>query len=259
MAGIDDAIDELYRGDLAGFIAARNALAKSAKQPDLKSLEKPSLPAWAVNQLYWHRRDVFDRVVQASEVVREAHGLALSGRAADIRAAESDQREAIRAAVQVTKEQMTAAGQTVTPATVEAVTRTLEALPSPEAQGRLVRPLTPAGLEALAGLTLSVPARPAFKPAPSRPTPSAPASIAEARATREAERAREQAERAARDKEERETRRAAATETLAQAQTVLDAAEAAVEAAEDVLSARQRDRDQARQAVRQARRELETI
>jgi hypothetical protein len=250
MAGIDDAIDDLYRGDLAGFIAARNALAKTAKQPDLKTLEKPSLPAWAVNQVYWHRRDVFDRVVAAGEAVREAHARALNGRSADIRAAEADQRAAVRAAVQAAREHMTAAGQTVTPATLEAVTRTLEALPSPEAQGRLVRPLSPAGLEALAGLTLSVPARPA---------PSRPVSIAEARAGRDAQRAREQAERAARDREAREERRAAATAALAAAQAALAAAEAAVEAAEDALSARQRERDQARLAVRQARRERDAI
>jgi hypothetical protein len=49
-------IDELYQLPLDEFTAARNALAKSTGDASIKKLEKPSLSAWAVNQLFWHQR-----------------------------------------------------------------------------------------------------------------------------------------------------------------------------------------------------------
>ena len=44
---------------------------------------------------------------------------------------------------------------------IDAIRETLQALPSPEANGRLTRALSPRGFEALAGLTVTAPARPA--------------------------------------------------------------------------------------------------
>src|SRR5262245_47578450 len=96
MATSDDDIDQLYQGDLDSFVARRNALAKSARQPDLKALEKPSVPAWAVNQLYWRERPLFDRVVAASDARREAHRRHLAGQPADVRAAETAHAEIVR-------------------------------------------------------------------------------------------------------------------------------------------------------------------
>ena len=96
MADIDDDIDRLYQGPLDAFTEARNALAKSAKRPDVKTLVKPSLPAWAVNQLHWHRRPAIDRLVTAAEAVRREHGKTLSGRSADIRSAEQAHRDVVR-------------------------------------------------------------------------------------------------------------------------------------------------------------------
>ena len=59
----DDQIDRLYQIGLEAFIAERNALAKTSRHAALKSLPKPSVPAWAVNQIYWHERAIFDRLV----------------------------------------------------------------------------------------------------------------------------------------------------------------------------------------------------
>ncbi|MEZ5418851.1 MAG: hypothetical protein R2708_16135 [Vicinamibacterales bacterium] len=252
MQDLEGGIDRLYQGDLATFIAARNQLARSAKRPDLKALEKPSLPAWAVNQVYWRHRDTFDAVVRAAEARRQAHARALSGAPADIRSAESAHREAVRDAVGTAVGLVKAAGHPATAATVEAITRTCEALPSPEAQGRLVKPLAPAGLEALAGLTVSAPLRPAMRIVASRPA----AAVPDTEAARRASQAREDAARAAR---ERLARRAAADAAVAGAERELKAADAAVAEAEEALAARQRDRDAARAAVRQARRDRDAI
>jgi len=262
MQDVDTGIDQLYQGDLGGFVAARNALAKAARRPDLKALEKPSLPAWAVNQLFWHHRTAFDAVVHASEAVRHAHAQALAGMPADIRGAETAHRAAIRDAVRLATSVLTGAGHPATGATIEAITRTLEALPSSEARGRLVKPLAPAGLEALAGLTLQVPLPPAPSPPPSRPAlrivrgRSGASEDESAEAARERERARERAEAAAR---ERQARREAAEAALTGAEAALAEAEQAVADAEAALADRQRAREAARAAVRQARRALDAI
>src|SRR5262249_10260221 len=55
----DDSVDQLYRGPLAEFTAARNALAKEHRGADasrIRKLAKPTVVAWAVNQVYWHSR-----------------------------------------------------------------------------------------------------------------------------------------------------------------------------------------------------------
>lgn len=61
----------------------------------------------------------------------------------------------LREAVAAAKDVLTAGGHALTPSTLDAVRDTLSALPSPEANGRLTRPLAPRGLEALAGLVLA--------------------------------------------------------------------------------------------------------
>lgn len=249
MADFEQDVDALYQGPLADFITARNALAKAAKRPDLKTLEKPALPAWAVNQLYWHERDVVDAVMRAAEAMRAAHRQALAGKAADIRAAETAHRAAIRDATKAATARLTGAGHPATAATIEAITRTLEALPSPDARGRLVRPLAPAGLEALAGLTLSAPARPALRVVSSRP---APAVVDDAAATARAE-ARERAAR------ERQARRDEAARAVETAKTALLEAETAVGRAEDALATAQSAREAARLTLRQAMRALDAV
>ncbi len=169
MADLDSDIDRLYQGPLDAFIDARNALAKASKVAAVKALVKPSLPAWAVNQLHWHQRALVDRLVAAAEAVRAEHQRALAGEKAAIAGAEQTHREVLREAVAAAKDVLTAGGHALTPGTLDAVRDTLSALPSPEANGRLTRPLTPRGLDALAGLVLA--ARPGPIAAPGAPAP----------------------------------------------------------------------------------------
>lgn len=250
MADVERDIDALYQGPLADFITARNALAKTAKRPDLKTLEKPALPAWAVNQVYWHDRPVFDAVVEAAGRMRDAHRKALAGKAADIREAETAHRATIRDAVKAATARLTSAGHPATTATIEAITRTLEALPAAEAEGRLARPLAPAGLEALAGLTVApAPARPALRVVSSRPAPA----VVDDAAAKAREEAKAQAAR------ERQARRDHAAQAVEAAKASLFEAEAAVGRAEDTLAGAQAAREAARAVLRQAIRELDAI
>jgi hypothetical protein len=154
MAQLDDEIDRLYQLPAGEFVAARNALAKQAGPgaATVKNLQKPNAPAWAVNQLYWTRRKVFDKLIDAANKLRAAHSQMLSGKRADVTAAETAHRDAVKAASAEVREILSQAGDPATAATMMAVSDTLQALPGPERPGRLVRPLKPRGFEALAGL-----------------------------------------------------------------------------------------------------------
>ncbi len=151
---LDDEIDQLYQLPAGEFVAARNALAKRAGPgaATVKNLQKPNAPAWAVNQLYWTRRKTFDTLVDQAAKLRAAHSQMLSGKRADVAAAEGAHAEAVKAAAAEVREILSHAGDPATAATMMAVSDTLQALPGPDRPGRLVRPLKPRGFEALAGL-----------------------------------------------------------------------------------------------------------
>jgi len=156
----DDRVDRLYQLPLDEFTAARNALARvlGSAGATVKGLEKPNLAAWTVNQVYWHRRASYDALVAAAEALRAAYRLQLSGKAADVPAAET------------------------------AIAETFEALPGTELPGRLSRPLRRVGFGALEGLAFAI--RPAARPKPSSSTASTSAHrmpAAEARHAREEE------------------------------------------------------------------------
>ena len=65
-------IDSLYQLPFGEFTSARNELAKKSGKAgaDIKALEKPSVPAWGVNQLYWRERRTYEKLIRASERVR---------------------------------------------------------------------------------------------------------------------------------------------------------------------------------------------
>ena len=156
---LESQIDDLYRAPLGSFIASRNALAKTLTGADaqrVKRLAKPTLVPWAVNQVYWRARAVFDRLMKTGERVREAQVAALEGKKADVRAASDAHRRAISEAVQQATTIAEAEGSH--PAS-DALMRTFEAISltqSPEgAPGRWTDALQPAGFEALTGITVA--------------------------------------------------------------------------------------------------------
>ena len=150
----DDEVAGLYKLPLGEFTAARNALAKKLGPAggDVRTLEKPNVAAWAVNQLYWQRRPAYDALIRAAQAMRTAHTQMLSGRKADVPQADAAHREAIRAATQAIREVAQAAGETLSASTLEAIGETLRSLPSDEPPGRLTKPLSPLGFGALLGI-----------------------------------------------------------------------------------------------------------
>lgn len=220
-------IDELYQLPLAEFTAARNALAKRLGKANaaITELPKPSVPAWAVNQLYWRHRDAYDELIEASERLRQEHHTLLAGRPSNVRTAEQAHRDAIRRALAHIRGVLDEAGEAASPATLAAVAETLEALPSPEPPGRLARPLKRLGFEALTGVT----------PRP----PSAPRPARKAAAAREVARRKERLL--------ADARRAEAALEKARAQ--LARAEADVERHEEALAEARQARDRLQTAL----------
>jgi hypothetical protein len=175
MAAIDSRIDDLYKGQLGGFVAARTALAKTMQGADaaaIKRLQKPTVVPWAVNQVYWRARPVFERLVSSGDKVRSAQIAALKGRAADVRRATDAHRKAVADAVAEAIRLASAAG--AHPGADE-LTRMLEAVSLarelPEPPGRFTKVLQPAGFEALAGVPVRA-VRRAVSSAAESPQPS---------------------------------------------------------------------------------------
>jgi len=160
-----DAVDALYQLPLAEFTPARNALAgrlkKAGRQDeasDVKALLKPSLPAWTVNQLFWHHRPAFDALMSVGEKFRQAQAKQLRGQAADLRGPLEERREALSTLAKLAAETLRTAGNNPAPDTIRRITSTLEALSTlggsadgPQA-GRLVDDVDPPGFETLAAL-----------------------------------------------------------------------------------------------------------
>jgi hypothetical protein len=158
VASLDAKIDELYQGPPEGFVRARTALAKTLGREEskrVKALQKPAAVPWAVNQVYWHARSIYDRLVKSGAALRSAQIAALGGRSADVRGASQTHRQALAAAVKEAQRLGERAG--LNPSQ-DALTQTLEALSlagkSAEPPGRLTTLLQPAGFEALAGVAL---------------------------------------------------------------------------------------------------------
>jgi len=156
MAQTDKDIDRLYQLPLAEFTAARDELAKRTEgdRAAVKRLQKPNVPAWAVNQLYWRERDAYDALVRAAQALRTSQAMTLKGRASDVTRLEVAHQSALRGAMERIRALLAGSG-TASPATMTAVRETLQALPAPEPPGRLTRPLKPLGFEALSELLSS--------------------------------------------------------------------------------------------------------
>jgi hypothetical protein len=273
---IDTEIDRLYQLTPDEFTAARNALAKDAGSDgaDVRRLAKPPIAAWAVNQIYWKQRVVYDALIAASTELRKLHKAILAGRRADIREGANAHEESIDAALKSALAILSEEGHPVTDATRQAILTTLRSLPADDPPGRLTRTLQPGGFEMLAGLSIAGPksggktirvkpgpATQAKAPAPAKartdPKLTAQAKAAHeaaARAVREAEQAASRAEFDA----ARLTREAAkAAKEVEQAREALDTAQQALEDAKAAAATTTRARDTAERRAKEAERTLD--
>jgi DNA repair exonuclease SbcCD ATPase subunit len=156
-------LDALYQLPLAEFTAARNALAARMKKAGgdvdaVKSLPKPSVSAWAVNQLFWRHRPQLDRLLAAGDRFRDAQAAQLAGKSADLREPIEARREALSELTRLAAALLQEGGSAASPDMMRRVTTTLEALAvygrhagAPPA-GRLHDDVDPPGFEALSAL-----------------------------------------------------------------------------------------------------------
>ena len=147
-------LDTLFQLPLGEFTDARNALARAGGKHGaaIKALEKPSVPAWAVNQLYWRQPRAYDKLVRASDRVRAAHAHTLRGRKVDLHTLELQHTAAVKEAAEHVRAILARAGDPATAATMKAVLDTLQALPGGGQPGRLSKALAPIGFGAFDAL-----------------------------------------------------------------------------------------------------------
>jgi len=166
----DDKTDALFQLPLDEFTSARNELAKQTGDASIKKLEKPGLAAWAVNQLYWHQRKLYDDLIKTSGQVRTAYKQMLAGKPADVKAAEVFHGEAMRKAKDAIRKIIEAGGNSSSDGVMTPITETLDALPTTDPPGRLTKPLRRTGFEALQGVTIAAkPLKPVAKPEVKKP------------------------------------------------------------------------------------------
>lgn len=173
----DSDLDSLFTLPLSEFTAARNALIKQLKQEKrsdeaekVQALAKPSVSAWAVNQLYWKHRDEFDRLLESGARLSQAHASQLSGKATDVQGPLAARREAVSVLLRLAEKLLHDAGHNPSPDTMRRIATTLETLsvPGAPAPGRLIEDVAPLGFESLAALV----------PVPGKPKESTPSEKA---------------------------------------------------------------------------------
>lgn len=194
-------VDALYMLPLAEFTAARNTLAGQLKKSGradeanfVKALGKPSISAWAVNQLYWKHRQEFDRLIATGERFRQAQTSRVAQKGADMRVALDQRRDVLSHISNLATELLRDAGHNPAPDTMLRITATLEAMsvyaaisdgPRP---GRLSNDVDPPGFESLASL---IPPAGLAEPAPgTRSRESARAATSDTRKLGETRQAR---------------------------------------------------------------------
>lgn len=262
--------DDLYGLPLDRFVPERNALAKALRgagererAAEVAALRKPSVAAWAVNQLARTQRQAMGELLAAGDGLREAHEQVLAGRGdgRSLREAVERERSAVDALTGTARGLLTSEGHELSQTIIDRVADTLHAAALDDAareqvqQGRLERELRHVGLGGLGSFGAQAPPpgprpprsepRGARAPAPrsaggedARAELEAAKARAEAQATARAEaraterEARRQLERATRAATAARERRDRAAQALSEAQIELDEAEASRQEAE---------------------------
>jgi len=268
--------DELFGLPPEEFVAARDEVARRLRREGdaeaarrVKALRRPSLSAWAVNQLARSRQQALEGLLAAGERLRAAHQAALAGGdAAELRAATRAEREAVAGLVSAALDRLREAGHPTTETTRDRIAATLHAAAaSPEAadlvrHGRLTADLDPSGFGAAPGGPAAVAGRPAAasgRPATGPEVDGDRATAAEDDAA--ARRARRAAAVAARDHARRRARLAADQAVLATRQAerlgrLADQAEREARRARSTAAAAIEAASTARERATRAAREL---
>jgi hypothetical protein len=165
--------NDLYGLPLDRFIPERGALAKSLRAggerdeaAEVAKLRKPSVAAWAVNQLVRTQGAEVKALFKAGDQLQRAQADLLAGKgdAAKLRAATEREREAVDELTAAARGLLSSEGHELTPSTLERVSDTLHAAALDEGargevkDGCLVRELRHVGLGAFGELAAAPPA-----------------------------------------------------------------------------------------------------
>jgi hypothetical protein len=169
VARVEREIDELFDLPLDEFTAARNELAKRLKRDgdadaaeQVRSLPKPSVAAWAVNQVARQDPEAVRSLLNVAARLRSAQERSLKGeRSADeLRAAQAEERGIIRGLARSAEGVLQDAGRPASGTTLERVSSLLRAAAVDEPgrttlrEGRLTGDVEVSGFDAFAGLKL---------------------------------------------------------------------------------------------------------
>ena len=160
-------VDKLYQAPLADFTASRNALAariKAAHGADasahVKTLVKPSIAAWTLNQLYWRHQPEFMALLMAGDALRLAQQQRLGGAEVDVAPPTRSRQSAIDTLLALATDILKEGGHAPSPDMRQRLLGSLDALAAygtgalaPKA-GRLTEDVPAPGFAALAGLAV---------------------------------------------------------------------------------------------------------
>lgn len=159
---LDVRVDRLYALPHGEFTAARTELSKALRATGereaadaVKALRKPTLTAWAVNQLFHHYPDIWAELMEGTDRIRRAHATGTEALAS----AFALRKAALATAVEVTEGILSRAGSPPSTVQTRRITGSIEALASGAGEarpGRLSIDLEPPGFGGLAGLELAV-------------------------------------------------------------------------------------------------------
>jgi hypothetical protein len=252
------------------FTSTRNALAKELSADKqaaatIKSLKKPNLAAWALNQLARKHADKLDELFAVTNKLRSVQRRVLSGgKASDLRKATDERNKVVGRLTKLAESILTKAGHGASSSTLGAIGDSLIAIASEDEgaellrKGRLTRELEPSPFVDVGGLTLVPSAGEDESEAEDEGAPKRDAAAIQ-RARRQLAEAQDAAKRArdAHKKATVEAQRLAreATEAERRAKSAHEKADFAERAAE----ARRADAEAAENATDEARRALEEL
>src|SRR5450432_972566 len=144
----DEAVTALYQAPHESFVAERQRLSAELKASDkaaaarLAKLARPTISAWAVNQLWWHARSAFDELFETAGELR-AGKLAASGA----------HRQALAKLSARARKLLTDSGHAASEGTLRRIEMTLSGLAAagsfdPEPPGALTKDRDPPGFAA---------------------------------------------------------------------------------------------------------------
>lgn len=255
-------IDDLYGAPLEQFVPERTALARELRKlgrrddaASVAALRKPSVAAWAVNQLVRTQVKSVNELFGAGDALRKAHDKAASGggEASALRDAARRQRDALDALIEAARGLLSSNGHELSPATIDRVTETLTAAALDEdarasvQEGRLERELRHVGL-GLGGAFAAepAPAKPRSKAQP-KPEPE-PKRKKPKKSKRDVERERKAAKAAKDAKAAEATARRELDRTRRAVETAQGRRDRAAEALEDAKRALAEAESEARDA-----------